>query len=354
MSQSLRVTGKARRPSPSHAPACVVVALASCFTVQLAGAQETTRAPSGHQTTDSNLDLARSVAITGREAFNAGAYETALALFRRAHTLYPAPTVALYEARTLEKMGLFLEAVAVYERTIQMPVHRDAPAQFAEAITAAQAEQRELQGMIPQLTVKAEGVLGDDPGLTVAINGRPLATSQIGQPQKLNPGRYRLVGSVGGGRIDQTDVVLRKAQNATVTLRLHEVSPEDLSPAGEDATEASSSELSVPLLAYAAGGVGVLGIGSGVVTGLMASGKHDEAERHCPSQQCTPGTPGLAAADAFRTLRGISTISYGVGAAGVAVGLVLWLTADDEAEGPTVGSIEPWGSTNTAGIRGTF
>src|SRR5438105_2006015 len=71
---------------------------------------------------NASLDLARSVAVTGREAFNAGDYETALALFRRAYTLYPAPTVVLYEARTLEKMGLLLEAVDAYVRTTQIAV----------------------------------------------------------------------------------------------------------------------------------------------------------------------------------------------------------------------------------------
>ena len=39
------------------------------------------------------------MAISGREAFNAGDYETALSLFRKAYELYPAPTVVLYEAR---------------------------------------------------------------------------------------------------------------------------------------------------------------------------------------------------------------------------------------------------------------
>src|ERR1044071_4652236 len=64
-----------------------------------------------------NLDVARSVAVSGREAFNAGDYETALSMFRKAYELFPAPTVVLYEARTLEKMGLLIEAVEAFART---------------------------------------------------------------------------------------------------------------------------------------------------------------------------------------------------------------------------------------------
>lgn len=87
-----------------------------------------------------NLDLARSVAVTGREAFNAGDYETALSLFRRAYGLFPAPTVVLYEARTLERMGLWVEALDAFERTTSTPIPSGSPAQFAEAIGAAREE----------------------------------------------------------------------------------------------------------------------------------------------------------------------------------------------------------------------
>jgi hypothetical protein len=50
----------------------------------------------------------------------------------------------------------------------------------------------------------------------------------------------------------------------------------------------------------------------------------------------------------------VSSVSYGVGAAGIAAGIVLWLTASDDPEAGQVGSIEPWGNAKAAGIRGTF
>ena len=49
----------------------------------------------------------------------------------------------------------------------------------------------------------------------------------------------------------------------------------------------------------------------------------------------------------------VSSISYGIGAAGIATGVVLWLTSDDSEPGQ-VATLEPWGTANTAGIRGTF
>lgn len=357
MSDSRRVTGRTTPHASSFGSGCFALALAGSLAAQDVGAQEQARphAGAGGVRADSNLDLARSVAVTGREAFNAGDYETALALFRRAYTLYPAPTVVLYEARALDKMGLLLEAVEAYERTAHMPVDQSSPAQFAEALAAAEEEGRKLRASIPSLTIKTTGVRGDDPNLKVSVNERPLGAEKVGLPQALNPGRYRVSASVSVERADQADVVLSRGQHATVVLELPETGATSVFAASGGSAEstAPSSKPSVPLLAYAAGGLGVVGIGSGVITGLMATGKHGEAEQNCPDGACIPGTDGFAAASSFRTLRTVSTVSYGVGAAGVAVGLLLWLTADD-SESQGMGALEPWGSPNTAGVRGRF
>lgn len=358
MSDSRRVTGRAPPHASSFGSGCFALALASSLAAQDVNAQEQARqhAGAGGVHADSNLDLARSVAVTGREAFNAGDYETALALFRRAYTLYPAPTVVLYEARALDKMGLLLEAVEAYERTAHMPVDQSSPAQFAEALAAAEEEGQKLRASIPSLTIKTTGVRGDDPNLKVSVNERPLSAEKVGQPQTLNPGRYRVSASVSVERADRADVVLSRGQHATVVLELPETPAASVpftASNGSAESTAPSSGPSVPLVAYAAGGLGVVGIGAGVITGLMATGKHGEAQQNCPDGACIPGTDGFADAGSFRTLRTVSTVSYGVGAAGVAVGLLLWLTADG-AESQGMGSLEPWGSPNTAGIRGRF
>ena len=303
-----------------------------------------------------NLDVARSVAISGREAFNAGDYETALSLFRKAYELYPAPTVVLYEARTLEKMGRLIEAVEAYARTTRTAVPTGAPAQFAEAISAARAEGEELRARIPALSIELRGASADDPQLSVTINGKAVGAARLAQTQSLNPGTYRVAGTVGD-REATTDVTLMPGQTRRVVLNLTR------RPADPLAAEAAlSAPIGVeptlrrgpPMLAYIAGGVGVAGVGAGVIAGVLANEKYDEAEEQCEDHRCAAGSPGLDAVDAFRTWRMVSSVSYGVGAAGIAAGVVLWLTATGDAEAGQVGKIEPWGTANTAGIRGTF
>jgi len=107
---------------------------------------------------------------------------------------------------------------------------------------------------------------------------------------------------------------------------------------------------------YVAGAVGIAGLGVGVVTGIMASGKHSEAEELCEDQKCVSGSSGPDTVNDFRKLRTVSTFSYGIGAAGIAAGVVFWLTADTSpaTEQAASTSVEPWLTPETAGIRGTF
>jgi len=325
-----------------------------------ARAADTTAEPVAGENPSASLDLARSVAVTGREAFNAGDYETALALFRRAYTLYPAPTVVLYEARTLEKMGLLLEAIEAYLRTTRIAVPSDAPGQFAEAIDAARQEEHALRARIPTLTLRVKGVSANDPTLEVSINGRAIGAAQLGQAQRLNPGTYRITGATSGDRSDTAEVVLTERQKAAVTLELAAPSsspPEPVvirpaSGAGDASSVASGNSLR--LAAYVSGGVGLVGLAGGVVTGLMAVKKHSEAESLCAENTCSPDDKGPSTVNDFRSMRTVSTAFYGVGAAGIAAGVVFWLLAPDAPEAGQAHALAPWIDARTLGVQGAF
>jgi hypothetical protein len=255
-------------------------------------------------------------------------------------------------------MGMLIEAVEAYSRTTQIAIPANAPEQFAEAVEAARQEGEALRVRIPTLILEVRGASAADPNLTVTLNGRMLPTDQLGRPQNLNPGTYRVVGTVGANRRAQGEVTLVPGQNRRVELNLapvtEEVSASNSLLAAPAVESDSMNRRDVPALAYVAGGVGIAGVTAGVVTGLMANSKYNDAERECDEHRCTPGTPGPDAVDAFRTWRMVSSVSYGVGAVGIAAGVVLWLTASSDAQAGQVGSIEPWGNAKAAGIRGTF
>jgi tetratricopeptide (TPR) repeat protein len=85
-------------------------------------------------------ELARGFADEGANAYAAGDYGRALTLFREAYRLVPAPTVALFEARTLVKLGRSGEARDAYSRLVQTKLGDDSPKAFQDAVQTGRSE----------------------------------------------------------------------------------------------------------------------------------------------------------------------------------------------------------------------
>ncbi|MET0409972.1 MAG: tetratricopeptide repeat protein [Polyangiaceae bacterium] len=300
----------------------------------------------------SSPDLARSVAVAGREAYNAGDYKTALDLFRRAFGMYPAPTLSLYEARSLAKLGRLREADEALKRTLALPVDPSAPAQFSEAIETARQERQALARRIPSLTIKVVGVEPGEQGLVVSLDQQALGASQLGKRFALDPGTYSVSAATNDGRKDELRVEIGEGRHVDAVLHLEGAAAAQMHAA---LPESPSDDSWQPVLVYSSLGLGVAGLGTGIVTGIMAGSKHSKARELCPDEECAPGSEGEQALSSFRTLRTVSTISYGVGVAGITAGIILWLSLpDSNAAQVSSGSIRPWLTGRYAGIEGEF
>ena len=76
-------------------------------------------------------------------------------------------------------------------------------------------------------------------------------------------------------------------------------------------------------LAYVAGISGAAGMAVGITAGAIAWNRKGDIERECPADSCTPS--GRSAVHSARTAATVSTIGFGVGLAGLAGAVVLWL-----------------------------
>jgi hypothetical protein len=115
--------------------------------------------------------------------------------------------------------------------------------------------------------------------------------------------------------------------------------------------EAADSPSGPPTLAWAAFGVGGVGLLIGITAGLVAGGKHSTLSGECDNTTNTCPPRYAADLDTFHTWRTISTVSYVVGALGVASGVTLWLTAPN-ASGTT--AVRAWVGPSSAGLVGKF
>jgi hypothetical protein len=107
--------------------------------------------------------------------------------------------------------------------------------------------------------------------------------------------------------------------------------------------------------ALVAGGVGVAGLATGVITGLMAGSRYSQAKRECPDHACIEGSAGWDTVQSFRTLRTVSTVGYIVGGVGLAAGTTLFLLAPARTTSARrAGSVDVWLNVSGVGVAGAF
>jgi len=175
---------------------------------------------------------------------------------------------------------------------------------------------------VPKIIIQV--MASDLPGLDVQRDGVPVGKSQWGTPIPADPGEHRIVATAPGRRawekvltvaIDQAVAVVVPTFDSTPTAR---------------PGEAGEGFGTQRVLALVAGGIGVVGLAVGTAFGLSSVSKHDEAEQHCSGSACRDQVGVDLRAQALRA-GNASTVGFILGAAGLAGGATLWLTAKSDS-----------------------
>jgi hypothetical protein len=104
------------------------------------------------------------------------------------------------------------------------------------------------------------------------------------------------------------------------------------------------------VVAIAALGVGLAGIGTGAAFAVRAKAKSDDADSYCRSSTCA-NEPALQMNHDARVAGNVATVAFAVGAAGIAGAVVLWFTAKPS---PVAPSAEVALVGSTLQVRGTW
>ena len=264
---------------------------------------------------------ARDLATQGAQAFEAGQFAQASDFFRRAHELVPAPSIALLQARSLAKLGNLVEAIDVYEQTARLKLADDAPEAYSQAVQTAHVEVEEVRRRVSRLKLTLLGVAqGEAPQVT--IDDKPMPVVLLGVERPINPGAHHIAVTVDGQARAARDVTLVEADSTLVELDVSAAhSAQKPVVFKQPPVEvAASSGSSLRTLGFVALGVGAVGLGLGTYTGLVALHRKSDLDA-----KCLPTCPTSSASDidSFRSNRTMSWISYGVGIAAAATGVVL-------------------------------
>ncbi len=318
-------------------------------------------------------EKARDLGLKGLTAYDNGEYPRAVELLEQAYRMYPAPTLGLYSARALAKMGRLTAASARYTAVVQMQLAKNASEQFKQAKADAETERAALIQRIPRLRVEVVGATGSP---VVVIDGVSVNAQEVGTGVALNPGAHDVRASADGKETTM-QVALQEGETKTVTLELTSSAPAP-APAPTPAPAATPPPTTSPPAPSAtppmtqppppapapkqgsgsrtAGwvliGIGGVGLGVGAVTAVIANNKKSDLEGVCKPDisHCPESSRGVV--DDYNNLRIASSAGFIGGGAGIAIGAILLATAPKSKENAR--RVTPWVGVGSVGMRGRF
>jgi hypothetical protein len=281
---------------------------------------------------------ARKIGYAGVEAFQAGDFTTAHERLETAYRLLRVPSLGLWSARALEKLGKLVEADQRYIEVIKLPTSVGDEAIQEQARQDATRERGALARRISGIKVRVQGASIED--VAVTIDGVPLAGAALGESQPVNPGRHRVEGGRGATRADvEVDVAEGEQREATLAF----------GPAGSDTGIArpiggelrgqpgpSTGGGPMRTVGWVTLGAGVAGLAVGGAAALIVRSKKNNLDgvgcgaggQMCPASEA-------ASVDSYNNWRSVPTISLVAGAllAGAGAYLVLTTSAAGETGG---------------------
>jgi hypothetical protein len=312
------------------------------------------------QTDAGKVAAARQIGFDGIKDYQAGDYTAASDKLERAYALVQAPTIGLWSARALSKIGRLVLASERYLETTRLAVPETNRENHVQAQADAAKEREALLPRIPSLRVDVEGVPVSE--LVLSMDGVAINSALIGVARPVDPGKRRVVAK-HGEQEQSKEIELAEGAKETVSFTFAPAqapvvapaptNPEPAAvappPAERDRTEQSGTN-TLAYVALAAGGAGLV---VGGITGVMALGKKSDLDDspYCSDDSCGPEVHDDV--DSLNTLRTVSTIGFVVGAVGVGVGVTLLLTGGGSERAPAARTELRIGP-GAVGLRGTF
>lgn len=305
--------------------------------------QLSTRWASAEDASAAETAAARALAVDGLKLAQSGNCAEALPKLERAEKLYHAPVVASRLGECYVSVGRLVEGTEILRKLLREPQSGEPTPALVKALERAQKALDAAKPKIAGLTVKVAAVAD----LTVKVDGNGLASALLDTEIPSDPGEHTVEASAPGFLKASTRISVSEGERKTVTLTLTRdpnaplvpvaapaaggsvvPSPAPAAPSSAPSADRSTPDSSGPpnrTAAYVAFGLGAVGVGAGSVLGIMTMNQHKELQSTCPGDMC-PKAQQQDLDDAKR-LGNFSTIAFGVGAAGLVLGTVLFFTA---------------------------
>jgi hypothetical protein len=323
---------------------------------------------------------ARALAVEGIKLADGGHCAEALDKLARAEKLHHAPIVLARLGECNVAQGKLVDGTEQLRRVLREPL----PANPSPALLKAREHaQSALDGAKPKIGTLAISAKGPE-AMVVTIDGQSISSALLGADRPTDPGEHVVEATAPGFLKASKRVTIGVGEKQSVALELQPdpnapvVSATPSTPANPTPLITSSSRDSavgadraetpriIPpnrtgaYISWAIGGAATI-VGAGF--GLVAMKGKSDLEKQCPGNVCP--TSSQQRLDSATTAGTVSTIGFGVGAAGLVLGTVLFITASPSSVGASehsslVAKSQPglraraWVGVGQAGFAGEF
>jgi PEGA domain len=264
-------------------------------------------------------------------------FRAALIEFTRAYELAPNWAV-LYD---LGQSQYQLRDYPTALRTLEQYVQQGGASISADKRSQVDREIAELRGRVARLTTQS-----NVDGADVSLDDAPIGKTPTTEPIAVGAGRHRLSVSKQG-YVTETKV-LDIAGGDSMTVRV-DLTPE-APPLPATPTVSQSPNYTV---AAVGGAFAVAGIAVGTVFGVLAMNNKSSLSSECNADKVCPSS-AQDDINAFSRNGVVSTIGFGVGAAGLLVGGYFFFHERAKSDAPQSASVTPWIGPGAAGLTGSF
>lgn len=263
----------------------------------------------------------------GQGLYKANKFSEALPVLRESYALVASPNSQIYIARCLAGTNDLVGAYLEFEALIADVDARKDP-KYDKTRESAVGERDELLTKIALVTVN---VANATPDARVTVGFKEVPRESWGKPLPFMPGTVDVTLTAPPAAPQTQNLELTGGQRRTINLDT--TGKQDT---GGDVTPPSTggSRRILRPIAYAAGGVGVVGIGMFAVAGAMANATFSDLDSKCAKGDGTRACSGVTQGqiDDGKLQKDLANIGLIIGAAGLATGVTLFVLSREPSK----------------------
>jgi hypothetical protein len=288
----------------------------------------------GQPAAEPDLARAKELFERGLGDMQAGRYETGCPALAESYRLGGKAGALFTLAECESRAGKLASALARYQEYLAIYV-RLAPEERerqGDRQAMATAQLKTLESVVPRLTVVLPEAAPAES--RVSLDDRPLDRAALGSAMPIDAGSHRVVAEIPGAPPRSYEVTLAPGERRQVVIEIETAKIPEPAPAPPPQPAPSEEEPegggAMRIAGLVVGGIGAAAVITGAVTGAMALGKRSTVLDNCDDAGFC-NAEGKAAADETQLLGNVSTVTFVVGGAALAAGVLLFVLAPSDA-----------------------